>query len=38
MFDFWGVGYEVAKRMGIEDRIHEAGYETSMCPLRRHRR
>ncbi|MGO9153420.1 FAD-dependent monooxygenase [Mycobacterium sp.] len=24
---FWGVGYEVAKRMGIEDRIREAGYE-----------
>ena len=25
MIDFWGVGYQVAKRMGIEDPIHAAG-------------
>jgi 2-polyprenyl-6-methoxyphenol hydroxylase-like FAD-dependent oxidoreductase len=27
MIDFWGVGYQVAKRMGIEGRIRGAGYE-----------
>ena len=27
MIDFWGVGYEVAKRMGIEDRVLTAGYQ-----------
>ena len=27
MIDFWGVGYQVAKRMGIEDAIRAAGYE-----------
>jgi 2-polyprenyl-6-methoxyphenol hydroxylase-like FAD-dependent oxidoreductase len=27
MIDFWGVGYQVAKRMGIEDAIHAAGYQ-----------
>ncbi|OBF71901.1 hypothetical protein A5750_19330 [Mycobacterium sp. 852002-51613_SCH5001154] len=27
MIDFWGVGYQVAKRMGIEEPIREAGYE-----------
>jgi 2-polyprenyl-6-methoxyphenol hydroxylase-like FAD-dependent oxidoreductase len=27
MIDFWGVGYQVAKRMGIEDRVRAAGYE-----------
>jgi 2-polyprenyl-6-methoxyphenol hydroxylase-like FAD-dependent oxidoreductase len=27
MIDFWGVGYQVAKRMGIEDRIRAAGYQ-----------
>ncbi|MCB1292097.1 FAD-binding domain [Mycolicibacterium sp.] len=27
MIDFWGVGYQVAKRMGIEDRIRDAGYQ-----------
>jgi 2-polyprenyl-6-methoxyphenol hydroxylase-like FAD-dependent oxidoreductase len=27
MIDFWGVGYQVAKRMGIEDPIRAAGYE-----------
>jgi 2-polyprenyl-6-methoxyphenol hydroxylase-like FAD-dependent oxidoreductase len=27
MIDFWGVGYQVAKRMGIEDRIRVAGYQ-----------
>ena len=26
MIDFWGVGYQVAKRMGIEDPIRKAGY------------
>lgn len=26
MIDFWGVGYQVAKRMGIEDPIRAAGY------------
>jgi 2-polyprenyl-6-methoxyphenol hydroxylase-like FAD-dependent oxidoreductase len=27
MIDFWGVGYRVAKRMGIEDSIRAAGYQ-----------
>ena len=27
MIDFWGVGYQVAKRMGIEGPIRSAGYE-----------
>ena len=27
MIDFWGVGYQVAKRMGIEDTVHTAGYQ-----------
>ncbi len=27
MIDFWGVGYQVAKRMGIEEAIRAAGYE-----------
>ncbi len=27
MIDFWGVGYQAAKRMGIEDRIRAAGYQ-----------
>lgn len=27
MVDFWGIGYQMSKRMGIEDRICEAGYE-----------
>jgi 2-polyprenyl-6-methoxyphenol hydroxylase-like FAD-dependent oxidoreductase len=27
MIDFWGVGYQVAKRMGIEDAIRSAGYQ-----------
>jgi len=27
MIDFWGVGYTVARRMGIEARILEAGYQ-----------
>ncbi len=27
MIDFWGVGYQVAKRMGIEDAIRAAGYD-----------
>ncbi|MGA8548293.1 MAG: FAD-binding domain [Mycobacterium sp.] len=27
MIDFWGVGYQVAKRMGIEDAIQSAGYQ-----------
>ena len=27
MIDFWGVGYQVAKRMGIEGQIRAAGYE-----------
>ena len=27
MIDFWGVGYRVAKRMGIEDPIRAAGYQ-----------
>lgn len=26
MIDFWGVGYQVAKRMGVEDAIRAAGY------------
>ncbi len=27
MIDFWGVGYQVAKRMGIEERVLAAGYQ-----------
>ena len=27
MIDFWGVGYRVAKKMGIEDQLLDAGYE-----------
>ena len=27
MIDFWGVGYQVAKRMGIEDQLCAAGYQ-----------
>ncbi|EHB56229.1 monooxygenase FAD-binding [Mycolicibacterium rhodesiae JS60] len=27
MIDFWGVGFQAAKRMGIEDRILSAGYQ-----------
>lgn len=27
MIDFWGVGYQVAKRMGIEEQIRAAGYD-----------
>jgi 2-polyprenyl-6-methoxyphenol hydroxylase-like FAD-dependent oxidoreductase len=27
MIDLWGVGYQVAKRMGIEDPIRAAGYQ-----------
>ncbi|BBZ45901.1 oxidoreductase [Mycobacterium parmense] len=27
MIDFWGAGYQVAKRMGIEDAVRAAGYE-----------
>jgi 2-polyprenyl-6-methoxyphenol hydroxylase-like FAD-dependent oxidoreductase len=27
MIDFWGVGYQVAQRMGIEEPIRAAGYE-----------
>jgi 2-polyprenyl-6-methoxyphenol hydroxylase-like FAD-dependent oxidoreductase len=27
MIDFWGVGYQVANRMGIEDAIRAAGYQ-----------
>jgi 2-polyprenyl-6-methoxyphenol hydroxylase-like FAD-dependent oxidoreductase len=27
MIDFWGVGYQVAKHMGIEDTIRAAGYQ-----------
>lgn len=27
MIDFWGVGYQVAKRMGIEEQVRAAGYE-----------
>jgi 2-polyprenyl-6-methoxyphenol hydroxylase-like FAD-dependent oxidoreductase len=26
MIDFWGVGYDVAERMGLLPRLHEAGY------------
>jgi 2-polyprenyl-6-methoxyphenol hydroxylase-like FAD-dependent oxidoreductase len=27
VIDFWGVGYDVAERMGLTGRIHECGYE-----------
>jgi len=29
MIDFWGVGYRVAQRMGIEDQIRDAGYDVN---------
>jgi 2-polyprenyl-6-methoxyphenol hydroxylase-like FAD-dependent oxidoreductase len=29
MIDFWGVGYRVAQRMGIEEQIREAGYDVN---------
>ena len=31
MIDFWGVGYQVAKRMGIEEPLRAAGYESNAC-------
>jgi 2-polyprenyl-6-methoxyphenol hydroxylase-like FAD-dependent oxidoreductase len=27
IIDFWGVGYTVAERMGLRERVHEAGYQ-----------
>ena len=34
MIDFWGVGYRIAKLMGIEDRIRSAGYPVqSVCSV-----
>jgi 2-polyprenyl-6-methoxyphenol hydroxylase-like FAD-dependent oxidoreductase len=27
MIDFWGVGYNVAERMGLTSRVHAAGYD-----------
>lgn len=27
MIDFWGVGFQVAKRMGIEEQVRAAGYD-----------
>ena len=30
VIDFWGVGYEVAKRMGLEDPIRAAGYQVEL--------
>lgn len=27
MIDFWGVGYQAAKRMGIEEQVRAAGYD-----------
>jgi 2-polyprenyl-6-methoxyphenol hydroxylase-like FAD-dependent oxidoreductase len=27
MIDFWGVGYDVAERMGLRDAVHAAGYD-----------
>ena len=35
MIDFWGVGYRVAKRMGIEDQVRAAGYQMRMAALGR---
>lgn len=29
MIDFWGVGYRVAQRMGIEEQIRDAGYDVN---------
>lgn len=29
LIDFWGIGYEIARRMGLESRIHEIGYKAS---------
>ena len=25
--DFWGVGYDVAEKMGIREAVHDAGYQ-----------
>ena len=33
MIDFWGVGYRVAKRMGIEQQIRAAGYDVESSGL-----
>ena len=30
VIDFWGVGYQVAKRMGIEQPIRDAGYQIAV--------
>jgi 2-polyprenyl-6-methoxyphenol hydroxylase-like FAD-dependent oxidoreductase len=27
IIDFWGVGYAVAERMGLRERVHESGYQ-----------
>nr|MDT0524121.1 FAD-dependent oxidoreductase [Streptomyces sp. DSM 41633] len=27
MIDFWGIGYRVARQMGIEPAIRDAGYD-----------
>lgn len=29
MIDFWGVGYRVAQRMGVEEQIRQAGYDVN---------
>lgn len=33
IIDFWGVGYEVARRMGLEDQLHERGYAMQRLSL-----
>ena len=27
VIDFWGIGYDIAERMGLIPRIHEMGYQ-----------
>jgi hypothetical protein len=33
MIDFWGVGYDIAKRMGIEESIRDASYDIQRLRL-----
>ena len=38
VIDFWGVGYDVAEKMGISEAIHDAGYQVESIRSRRRRR
>ncbi len=32
--DFWGLGYDIAEKMGLIPRIRELGYQVERSPLR----